>query len=229
MLKKIAVIPARGGSKRIPKKNIMDFNGKPMIAWTIKAALESECFDRIIVSTDDDEIAKISVENGAEVPFLREKFSDDITPVSTATISAITQAKKYWGEDYDIAVQLMANCPLRSHKVITDFMQKFLESEYDSLLSCFKFGWMNPWWALKKDGNNFNFLFPDVERNKRSQDLDSLWCPTGSIWIANTEILLSAGSFYCPNMSFSEIDLLSAVDIDDYDDFKFAIALSKME
>ena len=78
----IAIIPARGGSKRIPKKNIIDFNGKPMIAWTIKAALESKLFSKVLVSTDSEEIAEISQKYGADVPFLRRSFSDDITPVS---------------------------------------------------------------------------------------------------------------------------------------------------
>ena len=70
---KIAIIPARGGSKRIPKKNVKLFCGKPMIVWSIEAALKSKIFDRIIVTTDDDEIAKISQENGAEIPFVRPK------------------------------------------------------------------------------------------------------------------------------------------------------------
>ena len=78
---KLCVIPARGGSKRIPKKNIKDFCGKPIIAWSIEVAKASECFDKIIVSTDDVDIAKIAKEFGAEVPFTRPKeLSDDFTP-----------------------------------------------------------------------------------------------------------------------------------------------------
>ena len=88
---KIAVIPARGGSKRIPRKNIKDFVGKPMIAWSIEAAMKSKYFDRIIVSTDDDEIAQISINYAAEVPFIRtEKFSDD----QVTTVPVVAHAIK---------------------------------------------------------------------------------------------------------------------------------------
>lgn len=87
---KIAVIPARGGSKRIPRKNIKFFCGKPMIAWSIEAAKKSECFDRVIVSTDDDEIADIALASGAEVPFLRPKeLSDDFTGTAPVISHAI--------------------------------------------------------------------------------------------------------------------------------------------
>lgn len=86
---KLAIIPARGGSKRIPRKNIKPFCGKPMIAWSIEAALESDCFDRVIVSTDDDEIAEVARQYGAEVPFMRPlELSDD----HTGTIPVIRHA-----------------------------------------------------------------------------------------------------------------------------------------
>ena len=78
--KNIAVIPARGGSKRIPKKNILELNGLPMIAFTIQAALKSKLFDKVVVSTDDQEIADVSKEYGAEIPFMRDKYADDHSP-----------------------------------------------------------------------------------------------------------------------------------------------------
>ena len=85
-----AIIPARGGSKRIPKKNIIDFCGKPMIAWSIEAAKKSECFDRIIISTDDDEIAEISIKFGGEILFKRpDELSDDFTSTSVVIAHAI--------------------------------------------------------------------------------------------------------------------------------------------
>ena len=83
----LAIIPARGGSKRIPRKNIINFQGKPMIAWTIESAIKSACFDEILVSTDDDEIAEISKNYGASVPFLRELNKDDHSNVSDVVIS----------------------------------------------------------------------------------------------------------------------------------------------
>jgi CMP-N-acetylneuraminic acid synthetase len=222
----IAIIPARGGSKRIPKKNIIDFNGKPMIAWTIEAAISSNMFSKVIVSTDSEEIAEISRQYGADVPFLRRDFSDDITPVSEATVDALIQAEEYWDTTFDTVTQLMANCPLRSAADIVNFHNEFSKRDVDFLLSCFKFGWMNPWWAFKlTEENDHSFLFPNA-LTKRSQDLDDLFCPTGSIWMARADELKRSKSFYGDNQQFSEINWISAVDIDDEHDLQFAKSIA---
>lgn len=145
--KKIAIIPARGGSKRVPGKNIIDFKGKPLIAWTIEAAKESGLFEKVVVSTDSEEIAEVSRKYGAEVPFLRATAADDHSPVSDATLSTILQLEEI-GEYYDDVVQLFAVCPLRNSKDIIDSYKFFLDKKTSFLLSCFKFVWMNPWWAV---------------------------------------------------------------------------------
>ena len=117
MKKVIAIIPARSGSKRIPKKNIIDFMGKPMIAWTIEAARESKIFYDVLVSTDSEEIANLSRRFGASAPFLRDaKDADDITPVSEATINALINMENKSNVKYDMVVQLMPNCPCRTKK-----------------------------------------------------------------------------------------------------------------
>ena len=184
MAKNIAIIPARKGSKRIPKKNIIDFHGKPMIAWTIEAAINSKVFSKVVVSTDCEDIAKISREYGAEVPFLRKSFSDDMSPVSLATRDALKQSEDYWGIKFNSVTQLMANCPLRTENDIIDAMTVFQKEKRDYQISCFKFGWMNPWWSFKfKKDSGHEFMFPEGI-NKRSQDLEDLYCPTCSIWIA---------------------------------------------
>ncbi|MDZ7846861.1 MAG: hypothetical protein U5L96_08860 [Owenweeksia sp.] len=108
---RVAVIPARGGSQRIPHKNITDFEGKPLIAWTVRAAQRSGLCDKIVVSTDSEEIARVSREWGAEVPFLRDAYADHHSPVSEATLRTLTQLEEA-GETYDEVVQLFAVCPL---------------------------------------------------------------------------------------------------------------------
>ena len=110
----IAIIPARGGSKRVPGKNIRPLAGKPLIAYTIEAALGSRLFHRVVVSTDSEDIAAVARTYGAEVPFLRSAgISDDITPVSAATADALERLDP--DEDqYRLVAQLMANCPLRT-------------------------------------------------------------------------------------------------------------------
>lgn len=223
--KRIAIIPARGGSKRIPDKNIIPFQGKPMIAWTIEAALQSKCFERVLVSTDDEKIAEVAMSYGAEVPFLRLQHADDYSTVSEATVTALIQASEYWSEEYNVVVQLMANCPLRSAADIRNAVSEFSNCNRDFQISCFKYGWMNPWWAVTLDSDGIpNKLFPETV-NKRSQDLQDLYCPTGAIWIAKAHKLLEYGTFYGPGHCFEPIEWQSAVDIDDYDDLSFANAI----
>jgi CMP-N-acetylneuraminic acid synthetase len=224
-IKTVAVIPARGRSKRIPGKNIMDFMGKPLIVWTIEAALKADIFQRIVVSTDDEKIAAVARESGIDVPFLREEASDDITPVSLATISALKQAEKFWNEEYDIVVQLMANCPLRGSSHIVEAYNNFIDNNFDFQLSAFKFGWMNPWWATKLDSSQKpEFIFPEALK-KRSQDLDELYCPTGAIWIARVDKLLKETTFYGHEYRFFPLDWKAAVDIDNDEDLAMAKAV----
>ena len=225
---RIAIIPARGGSKRIPGKNIIDFDGKPMVAWTIEAALESDCFDRILVSTDSEEIAELSIAVGASVPFLRRENAGDTAASSLATISALKQAEEHWQTRYELVAQLMPNCPLRSAAHVNAAMGNFQRHNIKYQISCFRFGWMNPWWAVKLDAEMAPIqLFPEA-LNTRSQDLEDLYCPSGAIWIAGREELIEANTFYGPGHRFFPMDWIGAVDIDDMDDYQMALACKRM-
>src|ERR1700679_3365321 len=115
----IAIIPARGGSKRIPGKNIKSLAGKPIIAYTIDAACESGLFERVVVSTDSNEIAEIARRYGAETPFLRENdLADDFTPVSSVTVDALLRLDPD-NTKFESVAQLMPNCPLRTVEDVT--------------------------------------------------------------------------------------------------------------
>lgn len=226
--KRVAIIPARGGSKRIPKKNIIDFLGKPMIAYTIEAAIASNYFNDIIVSTDDPEIADVSVQYGAKVPFLREQYADDHSTISQATVHALQKLSSVLSENYESVVQLMANCPIRNSEDIIEACNFFDDNVHNFQISAFKFGWMNPWWAHKLEDNfTATPVFDDEIRNRRSQDQPDLYCPTGAIWIANVEKLKDSESFYGNSYRFFPIDWKSAMDIDDLDDLEFAKVLMK--
>jgi N-acylneuraminate cytidylyltransferase len=223
-MKHIAIILARGGSKRLPGKNVLDFHGKPMLAWTIEAALQSAQYRQVLVSTDDPEIAEIARSFGAQVPFLRDSAADDITPSSEATLTALRQAEQHWGEQFDVVSQLMANCPLRDAGDITAAAQNFIERDAESQICSFRFGWMNPWWAAKLDAQgNPEYLFPEA-RVARSQDLPPLYCPSGAIWIARGPALKSAKTFYVPTHIFHSLNWMSAMDIDDVEDLEMAKA-----
>ena len=223
-MRHIAVILARGGSKRLPRKNILEIHGQPMIVWTIRAALDSGCYHRVLVSTDDEEIAAISRSAGAEVPFLRDSATDDIAPSTAATLAALQQAELHWGEHYDVVSQLMANCPLRGADEIRDAVDNFRNSGTKFQISCFRFGWMNPWWAARlNDRGEPEYLFPEA-RTQRSQDLPPLHCPSGAIWIANCESLRRSETFYGPGHILHPMPWIAALDIDDADDFAMARA-----
>ncbi len=218
----IAIIPARGGSKRIPQKNIKIFCGKPIIAYTIEAALQSKIFSSVIVSTNSQEIAEISREHGAEVPFLRsEKLSDDFTPVSLVTLDVVSHVDSD-GMKFPYIAQLLPNCPLRDSQDIIDSFSQFTNSNVDSQISVTKYGWLNPWWAMTK--NNDNHLTPIFEDRlrQRSQDLPELFCPTGAIWWIKAEILRKEKTFHCRNKTGWEISWDHAVDIDTEDEWNLA-------
>jgi CMP-N-acetylneuraminic acid synthetase len=219
---RIAIILARGGSKRLPRKNIIDFGGKPLLVWSVAAALESQKFDKVVVSTDDEEIAKVALHWGAEAPFLRQEAADDFSSSSEATCAALLQAEEYWQSKFDVVAQLMANCPLKTAQDIRNSILAFDNNTAPSQISCFRFGWMNPWWAVKLQHDGMpQPLFPEA-LNTRSQDLPDLYCPTGALWIAKRDDLISSRNFYMEGHRFEPMHWLSAVDIDDEDDLLMA-------
>ena len=207
-----AVIPARGGSKRIPRKNILRFGGKPLLVWTIEAAIYSNLFDKIVVSTDDWEIAGIAEEAGADVPFTRDAgLSDDYVPTSLVTIDAVS---KVGG---DTICQLMPTCPFRTNLEIIGAYNQFKRGSAPSQISVTDFGWQNPQWAVDLNAN-------PVFQNEfgRSQDLPELFFPTGAVWFADATPLILNKSFYMRGMSSWFIPWERAIDIDTPDDLKLA-------
>ena len=234
MKKVVAIIPARAGSKRLPRKNILDLKGKPMIAWTIEAALRSEIFSDVVVSTDGEEIASIAKKWGVKVPFLRDpKDADDFVPTYQAVYNALLILERRKSISYDIVVQLMANCPCRTHLTIRNAYQNFLETDAEFQISVFKFGWMNPWWAMKLEKGASDFsgrpipLFPEALK-KRSQDLDELYCPTGAVWMAKVDAFRRDKTFYGDRYQIYPIDWKDAVDIDTVEDFEMAEAVLEL-
>tara|TARA_Y100001978_G_C23700049_1_gene440212 strand:+ start:1611 stop:2318 length:708 start_codon:yes stop_codon:yes gene_type:complete len=226
MVNAIGIIPARGNSKRIPKKNIIEFDGEPMISRTIKVALESKIFSKLIVSTDNLEIAEVSKKYGAEVPFLRDKYADSLSTSSQATLHALMQAEKFYEMKFDIVCQLMPNCPLRTTSDIVGSFNAFKKNDRNFQISVIKYGWLNPWWAQKRDLEGFGKeLFPN-QIKKRSQDLESLYCPTGSIWFAKSNLLKKFKTFYGDRYNIEPLaNWLNGIDIDDYNDLEMARAI----
>jgi pseudaminic acid cytidylyltransferase len=223
----LAVIPARGGSKRIPRKNIKGLRGKPMIAYTIEAALQSGVFENVVVSTDDTEIAEISKQFGAEVPFVREaSLADDHAPASLVTLDALERLDANHST-YHYISQLMPNCPLRSAEDIQKSFAQLRNTGADTQLSVNRFGWLNPWWAFKMEQRKLEPLFPEAFKT-RSQDLPPLYALTGALWWAKTNVLRREKTFHTATRTGFELSWQHALDIDDEDDWQMAEVLLEL-
>ena len=220
-----AVIPARSGSKRIPGKNLRSLFGKPIIAYTIEAAIQSDLFECVVVSTDSQEIADVALRFGAEVPFLRDvSLSDDYTPVSDATIDALKRLDPGVNK-FDFVAQLMPNCPLRTANDIIDSYRQFVGSSVGSQISVMRYGFQNPWWAMRRRENyELEPVFKEFI-TARSQDLPELFCPTGAVWWARAEVLRREGTYHVVNRTGWEIPWERGVDIDTEDDWGIAEVL----
>jgi pseudaminic acid cytidylyltransferase len=221
----LALIPARGGSKRIPGKNVRRLADRPILAYTIAAALESELFEQVVVSTDSEEIAEVARACGAEVPYLRdENLADDMTPVSSVTVDALSRLDPN-GKKFEAVAQLMPNCPLRTANDVRDSYRQFYGTGAESQISVVRYGWQNPWWAMRcNDRHQLAPLFND-QLSARSQDLPELFCPTGAIWWARTASLRLTKTFHSEGRTGWEIPWQHGIDIDTFEDWSMAEAL----
>lgn len=209
----------------MPGKNIRLLAGKPMIAYTIGAAHASGLFGRVIVSTDDRKIAEIAQQFGAEVPFLRDAdLADDFTPVSAVTADALFRLDP-GGNKFEAVAQLMPNCPLRNAEDIRASHAQFSRTGTGAQISIVRYGWQNPWWAMRRnERHGLEPLFQE-QLAVRSQDLPELFCPTGAIWWARTEVLRRTKTFHTPERTGWEISWQHGIDIDTIEDFALADAL----
>jgi pseudaminic acid cytidylyltransferase len=222
---KIAVIPARGGSKRIPRKNIKDFCGKPMIAWSIKVAQESKLFDRIIVSTDDKEIARIAKDSGAETPFKRPvDLADDLTPTLPVIAHAIASCIKLgWNVEYACCVYpcspfLQVDDLVKAHKLAIDRKADFVYpvAEYAHPIQR----------AMRQLPNStMQFYLPQFELT-RTQDLEKSYHDAGQFYWGKTSAWLSNNKMHSDGIGMP-IPNWRVVDIDSEDDWKRATIIFK--
>jgi len=219
----VAVIPARGGSKGVPGKNIRELAGKPLIAYTIDAAIKSQVFDEVIVSTDSEEIARISKKFGAVVPFLRPAYLATDTahtpPVIEHAVKSIEEQKDI---KVDVVATLQCTSPLRNDEHIRESFNKFITGNYDSLTSVKKA--FPPYWMLiEKDGKGKPFIELDDGRdpyNLERQQLPSVYQLNGAIWFTKRDKLKEKNNITIKeNNGFYEMDEFSSMDIDTEYDF----------
>ena len=204
-MKAVTLIPARGGSKGVPKKNIIDLCGKPLLAYSIEASLSSSVSETW-VSTDDPEIAEISIKHGAKVINRPSNISDDNSSSEEALIHFTNEH-----DNYDILVFLQATCPFVNNSDINRGLD--LMDKYDSVISVSKF-----------DQFLWNGPKPmyDIQKRNRRQDREQMYVETGSMFITSKKNLLKNKNRISGKVGFVEVPKWRSVDIDTTDDLEFA-------
>ena len=217
----LAVIPARGGSKSIPGKNIKPLAGKPLIQYTIEAGGGSQYIDRLICSSDDPEIMETAELLGCEVPFRRpEELARDDTP----GVDPVIHAVEILDESYDLILLLQPTSPLRTAGHIDRALELFIDKEADSCVSIREVS-EHPLWMKTVDEFGAVDPFLDYEVPPRRQDLPKVYILNGAIYICRTDLLLEEKSFDAGTCVGYIMDPESSVDIDDPFDWKVAEAL----
>jgi len=218
-MKCLCVITARGGSKRIPKKNIKEFCGKPIIAYSISAALESKLFDEVMVSTDSEEIAKIAIKYGANIPFMRsEKTSNDFAGTYDVLMEVVSEYKKI-GKEFDYLCCIYPTAPFVTPKKLTNAFNTMVLENADSISPYVSFSFPPQRGYYIKNGK----LIPvDSESlTKRSQDLEIIYHDCGQFYFYDMEVFVGkrkgTGKHIPIEMPDSEVQ-----DIDNLEDWKIA-------
>lgn len=223
---KLAIIPARGGSKRIPRKNIREFCGRPMITWPIASAQASSQFDRIIVSTDDHEIAEIARDAGADAPFVRPaELSDDHTGTSDVVAHAL-----FWAQDHGWEVDA-ACCIYATAAFVTprDLVRagNLLSDSCDFSFPAVRYSHPPQRGFIRNDDGSPKILQPEYE-GTRTQDLPTVFHDAGQFYWGTREAWLEGREFFSSRTRFLELPPWRAVDIDRPEDWEMAELLFRL-
>lgn len=224
----VVVIPARGGSKRIPRKNVRAFDGVTLIERAIKVAQGCRSVTKVCIDTDDQEVAEIAMACGAEVPFLRECTTADDVPVSMTTSRFIERLyPDSKTADGPTVVQLMANCPFRTVEDVERLIGLWCDNEekFSSLISCFSPLFCNPSW-FKGLSAEQELRQPKLLACDLSGD-DQMVLPSGAIWISSSRNLTKTRDFWAGKVFGAAIPWVSAIDIDVHEEFAVAEYISR--
>jgi pseudaminic acid cytidylyltransferase len=216
----LCIIPARGGSKRIPRKNIKSFLGKPIIAYSIEAAINSGLFNEVMVSTDDYEIAEIANKYGATVPFFRtEKTSTDFA-TTFDVIEEVVEKYQAINRNFDFICCLYACAPFVTSDRLSESLKMLEKQDYDSVFPVIPFGFPIQR-ALKFEGEKINFFYPEFSLS-RSQDLERSYHDAGQFYWMNVSRCLKEKKIVTNNSGSIIISEMEGQDIDNHIDWKLA-------
>lgn len=220
MKKRVAIITARGGSKRIPRKNVKEFLGKPILLYSIEAALSSGIFDEVMVSTEDKEIMELALAAGAKVPFVRSAESANDFSTTTDVLLEVFNSYKALGEEFEYACCIYPTAPFATAKCITEAMTMLEEKQVDSVIPVVRYGFP-PQRGLVINGGKVEFKWPE-HMFTRSQDLESFYHDSGQFYCLRVDSFLKEKRLFMTNTLAYERSELEVQDIDTMEDWKLA-------
>lgn len=219
----LAIIPARGGSKGIPHKNIKMLAGKPLIYYTIKAARESKFIDKIIVSTDSTEISYVAKSFGAEIPFLRpNELAEDTSKAIDAYLYTVEKLNKEFGESIEDFVVLLPTAPLRTAKDIDNAIEIFYERKAETVISVAEAEHPPTWYKKINTGGVLEDYFKFSDNSLNRQEAEKTYLPNGAIYIFNYKSLKNNYNYYNEKTFPYIMTKENSVDIDTELDFQLA-------
>lgn len=220
-MRNIAIIPARGGSKRIPRKNIKNFMGKPIIAYSIEAAINSGLFDEVMVSTDDAEIAEIANKYGAKVPFMRSAETANDYATTAEVIEEVIVMYKIQNKSFDTITCIYPTAPFVTKDILFNAFDKLNKENYSSIFSIVAYSYPVQRSLRISDENRIEMLYPEHLKS-RSQDLETIYHDAGQFYVCKTECFISEKSFRGSNAGYILLSELEVQDFDTETDWKLA-------
>ena len=217
---KLAIITARGGSKRIPKKNIREFCGKPILAYSIEAALDSRMFDEVMVSTDSQEIADIATGYGAAVPFFRNKETSGDYATTADVLNEVLDAYRQRGKEFSLMCCIYPTAPFITGRRLERAVKQLEGSDADSLMPVVRFDYP-PQRAVVLRNGLLEYQYPEY-KNMRSQDLEPVYHDCGQFYVCRTEAFKRYKSLITPKTIPFVISVEEVQDIDNDSDWKIA-------
>lgn len=220
MSRSIAIIPARGGSKRIPRKNIKEFCGKPIIAFSIEAALQSKLFDVVMVSTDDEEVAEVAKNYGAEIPFFRSEYSSDDYASLSVVIEEVLQKYSDLGDYFDYFCCILPTAPFLDSDFLRNAFNKIIETHCSAVFPVAQFSYPIQR-ALYFKENRIEMIHPE-HMQSRSQDLVDTFHDAGQFYFLRTDAFQKEKVLFTKNASAVILPELKVQDIDTDIDWQIA-------
>ena len=218
----IAIITARGGSKRIPKKNIKEFCGKPIIAYSIEAALNSGVFNEVMVSTDSEEIKSIAEQYGASVPFLRSELTSGDYATTADVIEEVVTTYKRNGQEFDVVSCIYPTAPFVSAERLNEAWAKMMDANADAIAAVVKFSFP-PQRAFVIRSGLVSYQYPEYKLS-RSQDLEPIYHDCGQFYFCKTSQFLAYKTLIVPNTIPYIMPEEEVQDIDTFSDWEIAEA-----